>query len=126
VKSKKIYLAVLVIATVVLTACGGGGQTTGVTVKAEDLKFTPNTLTAKVGDSVTVNLQNAGALEHSFIIDEFSVRLEGVQPGQTGSVSFTPSGAGTYTFYLNAQMFSGESAGDGISVANTVAVFYPS
>ncbi|HLE29503.1 MAG TPA: cupredoxin domain-containing protein [Anaerolineales bacterium] len=100
-KSKKIYLAVLVIATVVLTACGGGGQTTGVTVKAEDLKFTPNTLTAKVGDSVTVNLQNAGALEHSFIIDEFSVRLEGVQPGQTGSVSFTPSAAGTYTFYCD-------------------------
>jgi len=101
VNSQKIVFTVLVLAVVVLAGCGGGGAPAGVSVKAEDLKFTPNTLTAKAGESVTVNMQNAGALEHSFIIDEMSVRLEKVQPGQNASVTFTASTAGTYTFYCD-------------------------
>lgn len=34
--------------------------------------------------------------------------------------------AGTHTFYLNVDMWSGESAGDEVSEASTVLVFYPS
>ncbi len=90
----------LVLAALVLAACGGGAPA-GVSVKAEDLKFTPNALTAKVGQAITVNMQNAGALEHSFIIDELNVRMEKVQPGQNGSVTFTASTAGTYTIYCD-------------------------
>ncbi len=33
--------------------------------------------------------------------------------------------AGTYTFYLNINMLNGQSAGDRVSEAETVAVFYP-
>ena len=36
------------------------------------------------------------------------------------------SGAGTYTYFLNTDMPVGQSAGDMISQAETVMVFYPS
>ena len=40
--------------------------------------------------------------------------------------AFNVAAAGTYTYYLNADMFQGESAMDRIVDATTVAVFYPS
>ena len=58
-------------------------------------------LTAKAGQPVTVNFQNAGALEHSFVIDAFDVKFEHVQPGQTAAATFTPTAAGTYVFYCD-------------------------
>ena len=58
-------------------------------------------MTAKLGQPVTVNFQNAGALEHSFIIDKLNVKLEHVQAGQTATVTFTPTASGTYEFYCN-------------------------
>ena len=72
-----------------------------VTVKAQDLMFDPMSLTAKVGQPITINFQNTGALEHSFVIDALNVKLEHIQPGQTASVTFTPKAAGTYEFYCD-------------------------
>lgn len=96
-------LALGLIAMLALTACGtgGGGSPLAVTIKAEDIKFDTPTITAKVGQAVTVTLNNTGALDHSFIIDELNVKIENVKPGATGSTTFTPSAAGTYTFYCN-------------------------
>ena len=47
---------------------------------------------------------------------------------EAGSVTnaFPVGGAGTYTFYLNAQMYAGASAGDRVSEASLLAVFYAS
>ncbi len=39
---------------------------------------------------------------------------------------YSVAGAGTYTYYVNAYMWNGESASDSIRIAETVAVFYPS
>jgi nitrite reductase (NO-forming) len=68
---------------------------------SDSFKYDPATLTAKVGQQVTVNLQNKGNLDHSFVIDELGVKLEAVKAGTTQSVTFTPGTAGTYTFYCD-------------------------
>jgi plastocyanin len=97
-------LALGLIAVMALTACGTGGSGAAplaVTVKAEDIKYDTTALTAKVGQAVTVTLSNGGALDHSFVIDELNVKIENVKPGGTGTATFTPSTAGTYTFYCN-------------------------
>jgi uncharacterized cupredoxin-like copper-binding protein len=97
-------LAVAVIASLSLAACGGGSPAPAplvVNLKAEDIKYDATTLTAKVGQPVTVNIQNTGALEHSFVIDQFSVKLEHIQAGQTSTITFTPTTAGTYEFYCD-------------------------
>jgi len=107
VNKKYFYLvAISLIVTAALAACGGGGganQTPlDVTLTAgSELKFTPNTLTAKVGQTVNVTLDNTGALEHSFLVDELSVDSGVVAGGSKKVVSFTPSAAGTYTFYCS-------------------------
>lgn len=86
------------IAVLTLAACSGAAPANDaatpaplvINVKAADIMFDPMTLSAKVGQPVTVNFQNAGALEHSFIIDKLNVKLEHVQAGQTATVTFTP------------------------------------
>ncbi|HEV8594527.1 MAG TPA: hypothetical protein VGR51_03265 [Thermoplasmata archaeon] len=39
--------------------------------------------------------------------------------------AFPAAGAGTYTYYVNAEMYAGESANDRVSEASAVLVFYP-
>jgi nitrosocyanin len=90
-----------------LAACTSGAGTPanpGVSLNVVGLdtfKYEPPTLTANVGQTVTVNLENKGNLDHSFVIDELNVKLETVKAGTTQSVSFTPGAAGTYTFYCD-------------------------
>ena len=97
-------LGLAVAAAGLLAACAGSPATSAplvVNLKAEDIKYDSLAITAKVGQAVTVNLQNAGALEHSLVIDALNVKLEHVQAGQTGSITFTPTAAGTFDFYCN-------------------------
>jgi len=89
-----------------LAACGSPANTppSGVSLNvagSDSFKYEPAALTAKVGQVVTVNLQNKGNLDHSFVIDELSVKLETVKAGTTQSVTFTPGTAGTYTYYCD-------------------------
>ena len=92
--------------SLVLAACSTPAATpaSGVSLNvagSDSFKYEPAVLTAKVGQAVTVNLQNKGNLDHSFVIDELSVKLETVKAGTTQSVTFTPGTAGTYTFYCD-------------------------
>lgn len=102
--SKYLILLLSLLAALTLAACGGGSSGASnaekVTVTAQDtFKYDPATLTAKVGQPVEVTLDNKGNLEHSFVIDELGVKIGPIQGGQKGNASFTPSQAGTYTFY---------------------------
>ncbi len=97
--SKKLVL-VLALMALGLVACGGGAQTVSLNLKGEDIKYDQTALTAKAGDAVTVTFQNSGALEHSFVIDALNVKIEKVQPGQSGTATFSPA-AGTYIFYCD-------------------------
>lgn len=96
-------LTVTVVAVLALAACGGSPTPAplAVSLKAEDIKYDTTTMTAKVGQPVTVNIQNAGALEHSFVIDQFGVKLEHIQAGQAATITFTPTTAGTYEYYCD-------------------------
>ena len=89
-----------------LGACGSPppapASAVSLNVTASDsFKYDPAVLTAKVGQTVTVNLQNKGNLDHSFVIDELGVKLETVKAGTTQPVTFTPGTAGTYTYYCD-------------------------
>jgi plastocyanin len=90
-----------------LAACGGGGGGNGtdaetVTVQALDtFQFDPAALTAGVGQTVNVTLDNEGVLEHNFVIQELGVSLGPVPGGQTASGSFTPASAGSFEYYCD-------------------------
>ena len=88
-----------------LTACGGGSagpEPLDVTLKTDNsFLYSPVTLTTKVSQTINMTLENSGALEHTFLIDELGVTSGTIAAGQTGAFRFTPDQAGTYTFYCN-------------------------
>lgn len=104
--TKRFYLvaALLVVAALALTACGGGGaagpEPLNITIKGQDIKFDTPTITAKAGQVVNVTYINEGALDHTFLIDGV-VTEQKVAPGATLNFSFTAPAAGTYTYYCN-------------------------
>ena len=71
-------LSLALVGTVILSACGGstggttpagGGTAAPLAVTAQDtLKFEPAALTAKANTATTVNVKNAGALQHNWVV----------------------------------------------------------
>ena len=75
-----------------------------VKIVATDLKFTPATLQAKVGQAVKVTLDNRGVIEHDLTFpaipsDKPAGSLKTVaKPGQTTTLEFTPTKSGAYEY----------------------------
>lgn len=92
-----------------LAACSGGGSATTLAPGAQTVnlnaldtfRYDPATITGKVGQPIHIVLNNKGVLEHSIVIDQFAVKLEHIQGGATGDVTFTPTQAGTFVFYCD-------------------------
>lgn len=101
--SRRVLGGVAIIALAALAGCGDGGVVgadVDVTLKAKDnLRFEPNVIAAKVGQSVNVTIDNAGMAEHTFVLDQFGVNSGRIPAGQQAVVSFTADKAGSYTFY---------------------------
>ena len=95
-----LWIGILLAAAILLAACGGASGPVNLKVTAEDIKYSVTALSVQAGRQVNLTLENAGSLDHSFLIDELGVKIEKVQAGQSGSASFTPA-AGTYTFYCD-------------------------
>ena len=97
----QLLMVVIVLLGVLLAACGGGPAPVSYNIEGQDIVYNNTSLTAQVGQEVTVTLDNVGALEHSFLIDELGVDSGIVAAGASGTLTFTPTTAGTYTFYCN-------------------------
>lgn len=61
-------------------------------------RFTPDTITAIQGDTVTLNVTNRAPIAHGFSIDGLEIRTT-VDPGTTFSVARPNLATGVYTFY---------------------------
>jgi plastocyanin len=67
-------------------------------VTMADFSYAPATISARVGQQVALNVTNAGALPHTFTIDNV-VDSGTISAGQNRTVQFTPTQAGSLTFY---------------------------
>jgi len=82
------------------SATVSGGQATMEGTDA--LKWQPNTLVAKAGDKVTLQVKNGGATAHNFISPGLNVTATDVPTAKTVAVSFTaPTAPGAYQFWCN-------------------------
>jgi len=85
--------------TLVLAACGGasGSSGGGTSVTMSEYKYDPPALTVRAGQAVTINLRNSGTLVHDWVVQGLPQPVQGeVQPGRSGTVTFTPAQAGTF------------------------------
>ena len=70
-------------------------------VDAFDFGYSSSTLNAKVGQQVTVTLNNTGTGSHNFVIDALSVNSGVISGGESTTFTFTPSQSGTFEFYCS-------------------------
>jgi len=105
-------LVLVIAAALLLAACGGRSaqqpaapsspaaqppQPAGVqevAIKMSEFKFEPTTMEVRAG-TVKFEMENAGTVEHNFIIVGTTSRLEAIQPGKAGELEATLQ-AGTY------------------------------
>jgi nitrosocyanin len=100
---KRWLVAGVSVAVVALAGVGlyAGAAAQKVSVVAKEFTYTPNRLTVKAGQPVQLVLENKGVIEHDFVIDAFKVKMGTIQPGKTGTVTFTPKAKGTFPFYCS-------------------------
>jgi plastocyanin len=85
-------------------AAPAGAVASEVKIVSTDLKFTPTTIQAKVGQPLKVVLENKGVIEHDLTFptvkaDKPASALKIIaKPGQTTTVEFTPTAAGTFEY----------------------------
>ncbi|MGD8402962.1 MAG: plastocyanin/azurin family copper-binding protein [Anaerolineales bacterium] len=105
-------LAIMLVSTMALAGCGGGGASTNLRVDLTEFMFNPNDFTVPAGQEITLELSNNGAVTHDFIImkygtnvgddfgddDEANIYWKAeLEPGSSGSYTFTaPSELGEY------------------------------
>jgi uncharacterized cupredoxin-like copper-binding protein len=111
-KRTAILLTMIVVLSLMLTACGASGPSTTIKVEFTDFHFTPDTFSIPAGAEITLTATNAGAVIHEFVImnlgttvgDDFGDEDEGniyweveVEAGGSNTVTFTaPSEPGEY------------------------------
>lgn len=111
-KRTSTLLAILLVFSLALAACGGGGASTNLRVDLIEFMFNPNNFTVPAGQEITLELSNNGAVVHDFIImkngtnvgddfgddDEANIYWKAeLDPGSSGSYTFTaPSEPGEY------------------------------
>ncbi len=69
-------------------------------LKAKDYQFDQTKITAKVGETVVLRLDNADPSTHYLDIDEFNVHAL-IPAGKSNVALFKPTQPGTYTFYCH-------------------------
>lgn len=99
--------ATLVLGSILTTAIQPRSELPGINSRAlaalpalttRDYQFDQTTITARVGKTVALRLDNADSSAHSLDIDEFDVHVP--MPANKSSLAlFTPIEPGTYTFY---------------------------
>jgi uncharacterized cupredoxin-like copper-binding protein len=58
--------------TLALTGCGT--PSTNVTVHMTDFAYTPNTIVVPVGQPIRLTMENEGAIEHDFVVEQIDVK----------------------------------------------------
>jgi nitrosocyanin len=76
-----------------------------------DWFFTPESITVKEGQTVTIHLRNVGAKAHGFGLPQFNVN-EYIDPGEEKTITFKADKKGTYRVFCTVPCGSGHQTMD--------------
>ena len=111
-KRLSVFVAILLGFAFALTACGGSGPSTNISVDMMEFMFSPSDFTVPAGQEITIKLSNSGAVMHDFIIMKYGTEVgqefdeedepnvywkAELEPGTSETLTFTaPSEPGEY------------------------------
>ena len=109
---KKKLLILLLLMTLILSACTQNGTSNTINVEITDFAFTPNQFSIRAGEQITLHATHNGLVEHDFVIMKLGTDVGGhfdeadlanvywqvrIQPGESLTATITvPSEPGTY------------------------------
>lgn len=100
----RIALAAAPLLAILIAACGGGtaATTTGGPIKLTltEFKYSTPTIELKADDKATLELTNAGTVEHDFTLDAAGLKVL-IQPGKSATRTLGPLKAGTYEIFCS-------------------------
>jgi uncharacterized cupredoxin-like copper-binding protein len=121
---RRFLIPLLLLASLALAACSGASSGPNeIVVKAEALKFIPETIEVTAGKPVKLTFDNVDSLDHDLSVMEFPMEMTGatqapmaghdmgnmggMEPelhvaalmGQMATLEFTPTKPGTYEFF---------------------------
>ncbi len=70
-------------------------------VDAFDFGYSMGTINAKVGQAVTITLNNTGSGSHNWVLDEFGANSGVLSGGGSATFTFTPDKAGSFEYYCS-------------------------
>jgi uncharacterized cupredoxin-like copper-binding protein len=92
-------VGVFILVNTVLSGQANGGQAQNViTIRAANMRFDRDTITVKIGQPVTIRLENDDTMEHAFAVNDLDVLSDLVEPRQVTEVTFTPQQVGSFQF----------------------------
>lgn len=77
------------------------GATKSFTVTGQNFSFIPSTLSVRKGDTVKITFKMASGTSHDFVIDEFSVRTNRLEVGDSQTVTFVADKSGSFEYYCS-------------------------
>jgi len=101
------HLCVALVAVAVMlgpAACSSSTKKSGaaLAVTIQNFSFSPNPLSAKVGDTITVT--NKDRADHTFTADHASFNAGTVSPGKSKAVTLTKAGTIAYHCKIHSSM----------------------
>lgn len=68
------------------------------TIDATEFSFKPDAFTLSAGEPVTLTFRNMGKYPHNFTISALNIHTKTIQPGESDTITFTPSKAGLFEY----------------------------
>ena len=90
----KAVVIATILSAIILVPLSAGEQPRTINIIAQRFSFSPNEITVKKGEEVTLVIQSKD-VSHGLLIEDLGVRTE-VKKGQSAEVKFTPTTAGTF------------------------------
>lgn len=94
------HLVLVSLLALLLAACSTTPETKQITLVAEDIEWSIDTITAEPGQMVELTIRNEGALDHNFAIADLGIDVL-LSPGDVEVVTFVVDEAGRIDFICN-------------------------
>lgn len=76
----------------------GAAMVQKINVYGTEFAFNPSTMTVSKDQSVQITFRNDGKYPHNLTIPDLNVKTNTIQPGQTDTITFTPTKVGQFGF----------------------------